>query len=130
MTFLGLATPSQIFIFFSPILHNFTLVSKHVFSFFKVFIFLWIQCTKLKLCKWLFASITYIKQRRVKSESQPKDFYFSKEIFSGLIFCAAYVRTFEFWNVKNQSTSSQLLFLQVAFIARVKRYEFILFTKR
>ena len=34
------------------------------------------------------------------SESQPKDLYDSKGIFSGLIFCADYNRTFEFSNVK------------------------------
>ena len=34
------------------------------------------------------------------SESQPKDSYFSKGIFSGLIVCATYNRTFKFSNVK------------------------------
>ena len=33
-------------------------------------------------------------------ESQPKNLYFSKNIFSGLIFCAKYIWTFEFSNVK------------------------------
>ena len=45
-----------------------------------------------------------------------------------LIFCAAYIRTFEFLNVKIEKRISQRC--KVAFIARVKRYEIILFFKR
>ena len=33
------------------------------------------------------------------SKSQPKDFNFSKGTFSGLIFCPAYIQTFEFSNL-------------------------------
>ena len=40
-------------------------------------------------------------------EYQPKYLHFSKEIFSGLIFCAAYIQTFEFSNVKTEKTISQ-----------------------
>ena len=41
------------------------------------------------------------------SESQPKDLYLSTGIFSGLIFCAVYIRTFEFSNVKIEKRISQ-----------------------
>ena len=41
------------------------------------------------------------------SENQPKDLYFSKGTFAGLIFCTAHVRTFEFSNVKIEKRMSQ-----------------------
>ena len=41
------------------------------------------------------------------SESHPKDLYFSKGIFSGLIFSAAYIQTFEFSNAKIEKRISQ-----------------------
>ena len=44
----------------------FFLVSKSVFSFFEVFIFLRIQCAKLKMCQWIYVNIRYLKQRSVK----------------------------------------------------------------
>ena len=56
--------------------------------------------------------------------------FFFQELFSSneigtLTLCAAYIRTFEFSNVKIEKrykpTSQELLFLQVAFISWVKR---------
>ena len=41
------------------------------------------------------------------SESQPEDLYFSKESFSGLIFCADYNQKFGFSNVKIEKKISQ-----------------------
>ena len=41
------------------------------------------------------------------SESQPRNLYFSKGIFSGLVLCAAYIQTFEFSNVKIEKRISQ-----------------------
>ena len=66
MTFLWLATPSQILIFSNLILHNFKLISKYVSSYFKVFIFLQMWCAKSKMCEWICVKAsprTYISQR-------------------------------------------------------------------
>ena len=43
-------TPSQISVFSNLILHNFILISKSNSSVFKLFIFIQIRCTKLKMC--------------------------------------------------------------------------------
>ena len=51
---------SQVLILSNLLLHKFILVSKCVSSFFKVSIFLWIQCAKLKMCKWICASENFI----------------------------------------------------------------------
>ena len=67
------------------------------------------------------------------SESQPKDLYFSKRIFSGIMFCAAYIERLNFQMLilrKVLGQREEVLFLLAAFIARVKRYEFTLFIKR
>ena len=55
------------------------------------------------------------------SEKQAQGLKFSKGIFSGLIFCAAYIWMFELLNVKIDKRISwpsyELPFLRVAFIA-------------
>ena len=104
MTFLRLATPSQILIFSNLILHNFILVSKSNSSVSKLFIFIRIRCVLNLHPNLRQYQIHNVVQN---SESQPKDLYFSKGIFSGLIFCAAYVRTFEFSNVKIEKRITQ-----------------------
>ena len=104
MTFLRLATPSQILIFSNLILHNFILVSKSNSSVSKLFIFIRIRCVLNLHPNLRQYQIHNVVQN---SESQPKDLYFSKGIFSGLIFCATYNRTFEFSNVKIEKRISQ-----------------------
>ena len=55
------------------------------------------------------------------------------KIFSGLILCGASVRTFEILNLKIEKelvSKLTVLFLEVVFIARDERYEFLFFIKR
>ena len=128
--FLILATLSQILIFSNLILHNFILVSKSNSSVSKLFIFIRIRCVLNLHPNLRQYQIHNVVQN---SESQPKDLYFSKGIFSGLIFCAAYIRTFQFSNLNIEKELDQgevLLFLQVVLIEQVKRYKFISFIKR
>ena len=109
MTFLWLATPSQILIFSNLILHNFKLISKYVSSYFKVFIFLQMWCAKLKMCKWICVKAsprTYVSQRTFLV-----GLYFVPHIFERL--------NFQMWRLKKElgQWASQIT---VAFIARVK----------
>ena len=94
-------TPSQILIFSNLILHNFILVSKSNSSVSKLFIFIRIRCVLNLHPNLRQYQIHNVVQN---SESQPKDLYFSKGIFSGLIFWAAYNRTvdFQMWRLRKE----------------------------
>ena len=63
-----------------------------------------------------------------------QELWFSSYLIGPLTLCGAYIPMFEFSNVKTEKRyrpkSRELLDLQVAFIALVKRYQFILFIKR
>ena len=94
-------TFSQNLIFSNLILHNFILVSKSNSSVSKLFIFIRIRCVLNLHPNLRQYQIHNVVQN---SESQPKDLYFSKGIFSGLIFWAAYNRTvdFQMWRLRNE----------------------------
>ena len=51
---------------------------KVFFIFFKIFIFPWIRCAKLKLWKWICSNIGYIKQCRVKFKASPSTYIFQR----------------------------------------------------
>ena len=93
--------PSQILIFSNVILHNFILVSKSNSSVSKLFIFIRIRCVLNLHPNLRQYQINNVVQN---SESQPKDLHFSKEIFSGLLFCAAYNQTVDsqMWRLREE----------------------------
>ena len=94
----------RILIFSNLKLYNFILVSKSVSSFFKLFLSYLSPNSMIQVEN----EGMNLHQYQINKELKPtKGLIFVRGIFSGLIFCAAYIRTFEFSNVNIEKRISQ-----------------------